>query len=81
MYKQKLYCITKEVLTTSPRTGRPTQHEEKKTERVGFRLTPTAAQKLEYCSKVMEKSRNEVVEQGIDMVYETLEPQQKEKDQ
>lgn len=40
-------------------------------------MAPKTVQKLEDCAKHLKKTRAEVVEQGIDMVYETLEPQNK----
>lgn len=40
-------------------------------------MTPKTVQKLEECAEYLKKTRAEVVEQGIDMVYETLEPQNK----
>ena len=40
-------------------------------------MAPKTVQKLEDCAERLKKTRAEVVEQGIDMVYETLEPQNK----
>lgn len=67
-------------MRTSPRTGRPPKLGESKSVKVGFRLTPTTVNKLQQCAEQLEKTRAEVVEKGIEMVYESLESQ-KEKDQ
>lgn len=40
-------------------------------------MAPKTVQKLADCAERLEKTRAEVVEQGIDMVYETLENQNK----
>ena len=66
-------------MITSPRTGRPPKLGESKSVRVGFRMAPKTVKKLEECAEHLKKTRAEVVEQGIDLVYETLETQ-KEKD-
>lgn len=61
------------------RSGRPTNNP--KVERFEVRLSADGKQKLERCTEALRISKGEVVRKGIDMVYETLEPQQKEKDQ
>lgn len=54
---------------------------EKKSVKVGFKITPTTSNKLNECAERLNIERVAVVEQGIEMVYETLDSQQKEKDQ
>lgn len=53
---------------------------EKKSVKVGFKITPTLSNKLNECAERLHIERVAVVEQGIEMVYQTLDSP-KEKDQ
>lgn len=55
----------------SPRTGRP-HKEVTKNVGLGLRLTQETAEKLQKCSDILNISRTEVIERGIDIVYEGL---------
>ena len=55
----------------SPRTGRP-HKEVTKNVSLGLRLTQETAEKLQKCSDILNISRTEVIERGIDIVYEGL---------
>jgi len=52
----------------SPRTGRPT--DDPKTIRVGIRMSKVDEEKLEYCCKVLGLTKTEVIQRGIEKVYE-----------
>lgn len=53
----------------APKMGRP--HKEKtKNVNIGFRLSEETAKKLQECADILEVSRTQVVEKGIDLVYE-----------
>lgn len=55
----------------SPKTGRP--HKDiTKSVNLGLRITQETADKLQECSDILKKSRTEVIEKGIDLVYEGL---------
>ena len=55
----------------SPKTGRP-HKEVTKNVSLGLRLTKQTAEKLQECSDILKISRTEVIEKGIDLVYEGL---------
>ena len=57
----------------SPRTGRPTKGKEKKDVSLQLRITKTTNERLQYCSDTLNKSRTEVIEQGVDMIYDDLQ--------
>jgi len=52
----------------SPRTGRPT--DDPKNTRVELRLSESDAAKLDFCCKVFELTKAEVIRRGIDRVYQ-----------
>ena len=56
----------------SPRTGRPIKGNERKDISLQMRISKSTNDKLQYCSETLEKSRTEVVEQGIDIIYDKL---------
>ncbi len=56
----------------SPRTGRPLKGDEKKDVSLQLRITKTTNERLQYCSETLNKSRTEVIEQGVDMIYDDL---------
>lgn len=51
----------------SPRTGRPTDSPKK--ERIGMRLTEKEKQMLDYCCKVFNLSKTDIIRQGIQEMY------------
>jgi len=51
----------------SPRTGRP--HKDiTKSVSLGLRITKATADKLQQCADVLNVSRTEIIEKGIDLV-------------
>lgn len=54
--------------------GRPPK-EITKSVNIGFRLTEETAEKLKLCAELTKTSRTAVVEQGIEMVYQSLKKQ------
>ena len=52
----------------SPRTGRPTINEQKKSVRIEIRITEQKAEQLKQCAERLNISRAEVIERGIDLV-------------
>ena len=52
----------------SPRTGRPTK--DPKNLRLELRLSDLDAEKLEFCCKILDMTKAEVIRQGIDKVYQ-----------
>ncbi len=55
----------------SPRMGRPPKDNPKNTN-IGLRLQRETAEKLQWCADVLNVSRTEVIEQGIDLVEEKI---------
>ena len=55
----------------SPRTGRPTSN--KKTERLEIRLTPEEAQDLQECADLLNVSKTEVINKGVQLVKAELD--------
>ena len=55
-----------------PQRGRPTKGDERKDISLQMRITKTMRDKLQYCADRLEKSRTEVIEQGIDIIYKKL---------
>lgn len=53
----------------APKMGRPPK-EITKSVNIGFRLSEETAQKLQECADILKVSRTQVVEKGIDLVYE-----------
>jgi hypothetical protein len=55
----------------SPKIGRP--HKDiTKNVNLGLRITQETADKLQECSYILKISRTEVIEKGINLVYEGL---------
>lgn len=52
------------------RMGRPYSSGEKKSGRCEIRTTPEEEQKLDYCCRMLGKSRADVLRLGLEMVYE-----------
>lgn len=57
----------------SPRTGRPTK--DPKNLRLELRLSDLDAEKLEFCCKILDMTKAEVIRQGIDKVYQMAKEQ------
>lgn len=55
------------------RTGRPT--DSKKEARLQFRLSDSDIEKLDYCCKVLNLTKAEVIRQGIDKMYQATQRQ------
>ena len=55
----------------SPRTGRPIS-ENPRQMRVETKMTKEELEKLDFCCRVSEQSRSEIVRKGIDVVYAKL---------
>ena len=53
----------------SPKMGRP-HKEVTKNVNLGIRITGETAEKLKKCSEILKISRTEVIEKGIDLVFE-----------
>lgn len=53
----------------SPRTGRPPKMGKSKNISLQLRITEDTATKLKECSEILNISRTEVIEQGIDLVH------------
>ncbi len=65
------YGDTKEVIKTSPRTGRPTT--DPKTHETRIRMSDEDMRLLEYCVKETGLTKAEIIRQGIREVYAKLE--------
>ena len=57
----------------SPRTGRPPKLGESKNISLQLRITDKTSHKLKECSEQLQISRTEVIEKGIDLIYERLQ--------
>lgn len=57
----------------SPRTGRPPKGEAKKNERIEVRVDSKKAEQLRRCAEIMNTSRAQVIEYGIDLVEAELQ--------
>lgn len=55
----------------TPKMGRP-HKEVTKSVNMGIRITEETASKLKFCSEQLQLSRTEVIEKGIDLVYESV---------
>lgn len=55
-----------------PRTGRPPKGETSKNVSLQLRISQATADKLRKCADTMGISRTEVIEQGIDIIYEKV---------
>lgn len=56
----------------SPKTGRPTKEDQKKSVRIEIRMTEKRAEQLKRCAEALNISRAEVIERGIDLVEESI---------
>lgn len=56
----------------SPRTGRPPKMGKSKNVSLQLRITEDTANKLLECSERLKVSRTEVIEQGIDLLYNNV---------
>ena len=52
----------------SPKTGRPLSDNPRQM-RVETKMTTAELEKLDYCCKFSEKTRSEIIREGIDEVY------------
>lgn len=57
----------------SPRTGRPPKNGKSKNINLQLRINEDTAEKLTICSKKLNISRTEVIEQGIDLIYDKVD--------
>lgn len=55
----------------TPKMGRP-HKEVTKSVNLGIRITEETADKLKKCSEKLNISRTEVIEKGIDLVFESV---------
>lgn len=55
-----------------PRTGRPPKGNMSKNISLQLRISQETSDRLQTCAKKMRISRTEVIEQGIDMVFEKV---------
>lgn len=53
----------------SPRTGRPPKGETPKNISLQLRISEKTADKLKKCSEILNISRTEVIEKGVELVY------------
>lgn len=56
----------------SPRTGRPPKLGKPKSVSLQMRITQETAEKLQKCADALSVPRTEVVEKGIDLIYERI---------
>lgn len=56
----------------SPRIGRPPKNEKSKNVSLQLRITQTTAEKLKECADTLNVSITEVIEKGIDFIYEQV---------
>lgn len=54
------------------RTGRPPS-DNAKDNQYRIRLTDEELEKLDYCSKTLNKTKAEIIREGIDKVYQELQ--------
>lgn len=53
----------------SPRTGRPPKGETSKNISLQLRISEKTANELKKCSEILNISRTEVIEKGVESVY------------
>ena len=53
----------------TPRMGRPLKGNTVKNVSLQLRISQETADKLQECSKIMNISRTEVIEQGVDIIH------------
>ncbi len=61
----------------SPRTGRPPSGNARQL-KVETRMTKQELDKLDYCCDITKLSRSEVIRNGIDLVYASLDKREKQ---
>ena len=54
----------------SPRTGRPPKLGKPKSVSLQMRITQETAEKLKKCADALSVARTEIIEKGIDLIYE-----------
>ncbi|HEM4801965.1 TPA: hypothetical protein U1084_001355 [Streptococcus suis] len=52
--------------------GRPLKASEPRVKNMGYRMTQTEFEMLEYCAKATGKSKAEILSEGIKLVYQKL---------
>lgn len=53
----------------SPRTGRPPKGETSKNISLQLRISEKTADELKKCSEILNVSRTEVIEKGVELIY------------
>lgn len=53
----------------SPRTGRPPKGETSKNISLQLRISEKTANELKKCSEILNISRTEVIEKGVELIY------------
>lgn len=53
----------------SPRTGRPPKGETSKNISLQLRISEKTANELKKCSEILNVSRTEVIEKGVELIY------------
>lgn len=53
----------------SPRTGRPPKGETSKNISLQLRISEKTANELKKCSEMLNISRTEVIEKGVELIY------------
>ena len=53
----------------SPRTGRPPKGETSKSISLQLRISEKTADELKKCSEILNVSRTEVIEKGVELIY------------
>lgn len=56
----------------SPRTGRPPKMGKSKSVSLQLRITQDTADKLKECSEILNISRTEVIENGVDIIHKKI---------
>ncbi|HEL1577693.1 TPA: hypothetical protein U2D46_002307 [Streptococcus suis] len=56
----------------SAKMGRPLKAFEPRVKSMGYRMTQTEFEMLEYCAKATGKSKAEILSEGIKLVYQKL---------
>ncbi|WP_285388088.1 hypothetical protein [Streptococcus sp. UMB1203] len=52
--------------------GRPLKSSEPRSKSMGYRMTQTEFDMLEYCSKTTGKSKSEILSEGVQKIYDEL---------
>lgn len=56
----------------SAKMGRPLKSSEPRVKSMGYRMTQTEFDMLEYCANATGKSKSEILSEGIKKVYDEL---------